>query len=105
MNIKSIDFIEKKMRIIELFLGEKMACIPLREIPRRCENIITTQKEIWRINGIDVLEASVVITEEGNPAFKFANLNYNNFDYNMLQDIIQEVFFPEEKIKLTTAIN
>jgi len=92
MTIKTVSFIEKKMKIIELFLAEKLACIPIKEIPKRCSTVKYPDREVWMIDGKEILEVSIVITAEGNPSFKFNAFHFSEFDYKLLADIVKEVF-------------
>jgi len=83
-------FVEKKMKIVELFLAEKLACMSIKEVPRRCMRVMYANKEIWKVDGMEILEVSAITTEEGNPSYKFDPILKSN--YKLLQDIIEEVY-------------
>ncbi len=92
MSIKTASFIKMKMKIVELFLAEKLACVPLKEIPKRCSKEMHADgKEVYKVDGNEVLEVSTTTTAEGNPAFRFSAFKLSKSDHDMLAEIVKEV--------------
>ena len=84
------EFLEKKMKIVELFLAEKMQCIPLSEIPKRCMKMQYPDKEVFLIDDQEILAVSVS-TLNNKVAFKFISVDFSEFEYNLVQGIVKEV--------------
>lgn len=87
---KANEFLEKKMEIVELFLAEKTQCIPLSELPERCMKIQHPDKEVYLVDNQEILAVSMP-TKNNKIAFKFIAIDFSEFDYNLLQEIIKEV--------------
>lgn len=88
---KRIDeFLEKKKKIVELFLAEKTQCIPLSEIPKRCSKTTYSNGETYMVDGRDILKISTSIVNN-KAAHKFMAVDFSEFDYKLLQGIVKEV--------------
>jgi len=94
----STGFLRKKPEVVEIFLSEKLSCVPIKEVPSRSSKKYVMYdspiREEWYIDNKKVLEVSLTHIEN-NISWKF--VAFNERDREMLKEIIIETYEERKK--------